>query len=315
MAKETAADIDETASVWAARADRGLTADETAALDVWLRGDIRRSGAYARMTWALLSTERTQAPARHGPGAPLRITRRQWVAGGGAIAASIAAAGVYLSSIRPAAYSTRKGEKKVISLDDGSVMTLNTNTRLEVRYAKDRRLIHLIEGEALFDVAKDRDRPFIVSARNAEVRAVGTSFTVSKIANAPVEVLVREGIVDVTRAKAGPRAPTRLTANSRAVLGPETGSVAVAHVDDAELGSDLAWKDGQIIFQGETLAAAAAQFGRYSDIGIVIVDPDLGAEKVAGVFNANDPVGFARSMALSLNAKAEIRAEEVRLAR
>jgi transmembrane sensor len=315
MAKETAGDIDESAAVWAARADRGLTADEAAELQVWLREDIRRSGAYARMTWALMSTELPSAPASRGAIAPLRPTRRQWLAGGGAIAASIASAGIYLGVVRSAPYSTRKGEKKVVSLDDGSVMTLNTQTRLEVRDSKDHRLIHLIEGEALFDVAKDRARPFIVTARNAQIRAVGTSFTVSNVPDAPLEVLVREGVVDVTRAKHTQQAPTRLIANSRAILARETGAVAVAHVAEAELGSDLAWKDGRIIFQGETLAAAAAKFGRYSDIGIVIVDPALGAEKVAGVFDANDPVGFARSMALSLNASAEVRANEVRLSR
>jgi transmembrane sensor len=250
-----------------------------------------------------------------GVRAPRRITRRQWVAGGGAIAASLAGVGVYLGASRHAGYSTRKGEKQVVSLDDGSVMTLNTDTRLEVRFTNDRRLIRLIDGEALFDVAKDRERPFVVIARNAEVRAVGTSFTVSNVDSAPVEVLVREGIVDVTRPNLPQQPPTRLLANSRAIVARDTGAVAVAHVDDAELGTDLAWKDGKIVFHGETLAAAAARFSRYSDIGIVIVDPGLGAEKVAGVFNANDPIGFAKSMALSLNATAEVRADVVRLAR
>lgn len=315
MAKETADDIDEAAASWAARADRGLTVAETAELDAWLRGDIRRSGAYARMTWALMSTERAVMSAGEAGRPPVRPTRRRWLVGAGAVAASLAATGVYLGSVRPTAYSTRKGEKKVVSLDDGSVMTLNTNTRLEVRYAKDRRLVRLIDGEALFDVAKDRERPFVVVARKALVRAVGTSFTVSNVGGAPVEVLVREGIVDVTRSNATGEPLTRVTASSRAILARDTGAVSVAHVDAAELGSDLAWKDGQIVFQGETLAAAAAKFARYSDIGIVIVDPDLGAEKVAGVFNADDPVGFAKSVALSLNAKAEIRADVVRLAR
>ena len=314
MAKETAADIDDAAASWAARADRGLSAAETAQLDAWLRGDVRRSGAYARMTWALMSTEPRQAVPLGRP-ASRSTTRRRWLAGGGAIAASLAVGGVYLGSQRPASYATRKGEKRVVSLDDGSVITLNTSTRLQVRYTKGRRQIHLLEGEALFDVAKDRDRPFIVTARNAAVRAVGTSFTVTNVRSAPVEVLVREGIVDVARADQTAQAPARVTANSRAILAGDTGAVAVAHVDAVELGSDLAWKDGQIVFRGESLADAAAKFGRYSDIGIVIVDPELGAEKVAGVFNANDPVGFAKSMALSLNAKVEIRADVVRLAR
>lgn len=315
MARETADDIDEAAASWAARADRGLSAAERAELEIWLGGDVRRSGAYARMTWALMSTERPDT-ALEGVRAPRRATRRRWLAAGGALAAGMAGVGVYLGSTQPVAYATRKGEKKVVSLDDGSVITLNTSTRLQVRYAKDRRAIHLLEGEALFDVAKDRDRPFVVTAGNAYVRAVGTSFTVSSVSSgAPVQVVVREGVVDVARTDLPRQPPARVKANYRVILARDNGVVDVAHVDEIELGSDLAWKDGQIIFRGETLAAAAVQFGRYSDIRIVIGDPELGAEKVAGVFNATDPVGFARSMALSLNAKVEIRAEAVRLSR
>ncbi|WP_309645767.1 FecR domain-containing protein [Phenylobacterium sp.] len=314
MVRETADDIDESAASWAARADRGLSSAETAELEAWLAGDVRRRGAFARMTWALMSTEPAEA-ACDVARIPSRMTRRGWLTGAGAVAASLAAVGVYLGSTRPVSYATRKGEQKVVSLDDGSVITLNTNTRLQVRYTRNHRQIHLLEGEALFDVAKDRQRPFVVTARNADVRAVGTSFTVSNVSNAPVEVLVREGIVEVTRADQPQQLAARVTASSRAILSRDTGAVAVAHVDEVELGSGLAWTDGRIIFRGETLAAAAAQFGRYSDVGIVVVDPALGAERVAGVFNATDPVGFAKSVALSLDAKVEIRADLVRLTR
>ena len=315
MARETADDIDEAAASWAARVDRGLSPAESAELEVWLGGDVRRPGAYARMTWALMSTEREDAAGRIGRAAPRRITRRGWLAGTGAAAASLAATGAYMGAIRPVSYATRKGERKVVRLGDGSVVTLNTDTRVEVRYARDRRRIHLLEGEALFDVAKDPDRPFVVTARGADVRAVGTSFTVSNVNSAPVEVLVREGIVEVVRADLPRQPAARVVANTRAILARDTAAVAVAHVDDTELGSDMAWTDGRIIFRGETLAAAAAKFGRYSDIGIVVVDPELGAERVAGVFNATDPVGFARSVALSLDAKVEVRADLVRLTR
>lgn len=314
MDRETADDIDAAAADWAARADRGLSPAEGAELEAWLGGDVRRPGAYARMTWALMSTERMDAGAKLAP-RPMRATRRGWLAGAGALAASAAGIGVYLGALRPVTHATRKGETKVVTLGDGSVITLNTETRLEVRYARDRRRVHLLEGEALFDVAKDQDRPFLVTARGADVRAVGTSFAVSNVRSAPVEVLVREGIVEVARADRPQQPPTRLVANSRAILARDTAAVTVAHVDDTELGSDMAWTDGRIVFHGETLAAAAAQFGRYSNIGIVVVDPELGAERVAGVFNATDPVGFSKSVALSLNARVEIRADMVRLTR
>ncbi len=314
MARETADDIDEAASAWAVRADRGLSTAEEAELEAWLRADARRPGAYARMTWALMSTLQEQA-APVAARAPLRNTRRAWLAGAGAAAASLAVTSLYLGAMRPVPHATRKGEQKVVSLDDGSVITLNSGTRLQVRYGRRRRDIHLLEGEALFDVASDRDRPFVVRAREADVRAVGTSFTVSNLSSAPVEVLVREGVVEVSRADRPQHPAARVGANSRAVLSRDTGAVAVAHLDETELQSDLAWTEGRLVFRSETLAAAAAQFGRYSDIGIVVVDPDLGAEKVAGVFNATDPVGFAKSVALSLDARVEIGAGVVRLSR
>jgi transmembrane sensor len=321
MVRETADDIDEVAAAWAVRADRGLSAAETVELEGWLEGDVRRAGAYARMTWVLMSTEKADvlaagygAAARRRSSAP-RMTRRRWMAAGGAMAASVAAAGVYLGAGRPVAHATRMGEKKVVSLEDGSVITLNTATRLEVAYSKDRRHVRLLAGEALFDVAKDAARPFVVAVRGADVRAVGTSFTVSSLDHAAVQVLVREGVVEVSQPTARGRPSTRLAANDRAVMSGSAGAVVVAQLPASEVDAELAWKQGRVVFQGEPLFAAAKTFARYSEIAIVIDDPKLGAEEVSGVFDANDPIGFARSIAVSLEARAEIGADRVRLTR
>ncbi|MEW5685980.1 MAG: FecR domain-containing protein [Pseudomonadota bacterium] len=321
MVRETAEEIDEIAAAWAVCVDRGLTAAEAAALEAWLEGDVRRSGAYARMTWVLMSTEKAdllaaaygEAPARTPK--PAVMTRRRWMAAGGAMAASFVAAGVYLGVDRPVVHGTRIGEKKVVSLGDGSVITLNTATRLEVAYSKDRRHVRLLAGEALFDVAKDPARPFVVSVRGADVRAVGTSFTVSSLNRDAVRVLVREGVVEVSPPAGGARRVTRLAANDRAVVSGGAGPVVVAQLPPSEVDAELAWRQGRIVFRGESLAAAVRTFSRYSDIAIIIDDPALGAEQVSGVFDANDPIGFARSIALSLQVRAEIGADQVRLTR
>ncbi|PZQ65872.1 MAG: hypothetical protein DI570_00180 [Phenylobacterium zucineum] len=321
MVRETADEIDEVAAAWAVRVDRGLTAVEAAELEAWLEGDVRRSGAYARMTWALMSTEQADVLAagygetKDRPRGAARLNRRQWMATGGAIAASFVAVGVYLRPDRPIAHSTRMGEKKVVSLGDGSVITLNTATRLEVAYSKDRRHVRLLAGEALFDVAKDAARPFVVTVRGADVRAVGTSFTVSSLDRDAVRVLVREGVVEVSPLATGSRRVTRLAANDRAVVSGSAGAVVVAQLPASEVDAELAWKQGRIVLRGEPLAAAAKTFARYSDIAIIIDDPALGAEQVSGVFDANDPIGFARSVALSLQVRAEIGADQVRLTR
>jgi transmembrane sensor len=155
----------------------------------------------------------------------------------------------------------------------------------------------------------------VVTAGDTHVRAVGTSFTVRRLEAAPVQVLVREGTVDVFKPETG-TAPVRISANSmaEAPLAREA-EIAARPVLPAQLHRQLAWQTGQIAFEGETLAQAAAEFARYSDTRIVIDDPVLAREEIAGLFKATDPVGFAQTIALSLNAHARIGEGEVRLAR
>jgi transmembrane sensor len=212
-------------------------------------------------------------------------------------------------------FSTGKGETKVVALKDGSVVTLNTASEIRVTYSDTLRGVELVQGEALFDVAKNKSRPFVVMAGDTHVRAVGTSFTVRRLEAAPVQVLVREGTVDVFKPETG-TAPVRISANSmaEAPLAREA-EIAARAVLPAQLHRQLAWQTGQIAFEGETLAQAAAEFARYSDTRIVIDDPVLAREEIAGLFKATDPVGFAQTIALSLNAHARIGEGEVRLAR
>jgi len=211
---------------------------------------------------------------------------------------------------------------KVVPLADGSVVNLNTDSRIRVQYTAVRRSIHLDRGEALFDVAKDAARPFVVSAGDMQVRAVGTSFSVLRLADTPVQITVREGVVEVDRDHSGARevAPVRLTANMRAEAPLGSGlaspapirAVAVAPV---EIERAVAWREGRIAFEGETLAEAVKDFQRYSDTRIVIDDPSIAKEEVTGLFQANDPVGFAQAVATGFGWHAEVGENQVRLSR
>lgn len=312
MVREEADQINQVAADWVARADRGLTVAEQARLDAWLKADSRRAGAYMRMTAALESSD--LAPAVRPSTSTRDRSRRQWLAGAGAVAASLGFAVVY-GVTRPQRFDTRKGEKKVVTLDDGSIVTLNTATTLQVRFSDSRRSIRLVDGEALFDVAPDPARPFVVTAADTSVRAVGTSFTVTQVRGQPVRVLVRHGTVEVSRTGQTALVPMRLTANTKAVVPETTAPVVVSRIRAEELDRELAWQQGRLVFAGESLSSAAAQFARYSDIRIIVSDPDLAREGVAGVFDSSDPVGFAQAVALSLNAHAEIRQSEVRIVR
>ena len=321
MSGKTAHQIDAEAADWTARLDRGpLSPGQEAAFHAWLHQDVRCMGAFGRVRALALTTERARAlgpdfdPAAFVPAAAQ--SRRRVLQVGGAIAATalIGMAATWQVLRHRGRFSTGKGETKVVALKDGSVVTLNTASEILVNYSDELRSVELVRGEALFDVAKNKARPFVVGAGDTSVRVVGTSFTVRHFDAAPVQVLVREGIVEVFKPTAGVK-PIRISANTLAVALPDNADIAARPVPSAQLHRAMAWQEGQIAFEGETLAQAAAEFSRYSDTRIVIDDPVLAREEIAGLFKATDPVGFAQTIAISLNAHARIGEGEVRLTR
>ncbi|MFO1249264.1 MAG: FecR domain-containing protein [Alphaproteobacteria bacterium] len=323
MPAKTAHQIDAEAADWAARFDRGpLTAALEQEFRTWVDADVRALGAYARIRAVALSTEKARAlgpdfdPAAFAA-APVRFPRRRVIQMGGAIAASLlVAGGATWQLLRSRGrFYTAKGETKVIALKDGSVVTLNTASEILVNYSDTQRSVELVRGEALFDVAKNKARPFVVAAGDTSVRVVGTSFSVARFDAAPVKVLVREGIVEVFKPNALNVQPIRITANMAATSPEDTADIVAQAVPSAQVRRAMAWQEGQIAFEGQTLAQAAAEFSRYSDTRIVIEDPALGREEIAGLFKATDPVGFANTIAISLNAHVRVAEGEVRLTR
>jgi len=303
------------AAYWAARVDAGdLPADDQAVFEQWLAADTRHYGAYAQAC-ALLTPIRKPAPMRLVE--PTRRPRRHFLIGGGIAATLLAAMGIrnyskwFLGEDR---YRTQIGEMKVIPLSDGSVVTLNTNSEIAVRYTPSQRLIELVHGEALFDVAKNKLRPFIVQTGTALVRAVGTSFSVKVLPDQPVQVLVREGIVEVKRPGV-PVAPVVLVAMNSRAIAPQDAPITAKPVETSEVGRELAWRVGRLAFHGETLAQAAAEFSRYSDARIQIDDPDVARQKVTGLFVSTDPVGFANAVAVSFDLHTEISDSQIRITR
>ena len=323
MSGKTAHQIDAEAADWAARIDRGpLPSGQEQAFQAWLDGDVRCLGAYARIRAVALATERARAL---GPdfdpdafvATPPFLSRRRILQVGGAIAASalvgVGAAWQFLHT--RGRFTTAKGETKVIALKDGSVVTLNTASEILVNYSERQRSVELVRGEALFDVAKNKARPFVVAAGDTSVRAVGTSFSVSRFDAAPVRVLVREGIVEVFKPGALDGRPVRISANTMAMAPSDNAGIVAQAIPSVQVRRAMAWQAGQIAFEGETLAQAAAEFSRYSDTRIVIDDPALAREEIAGLFKATDPVGFANTIAISLNAHVRVGEGEVRLTR
>jgi transmembrane sensor len=329
-APEKNREIDDLAAQWVARSDRGpLSEQEARDLEVWLEADMRHLGAYARAMAVSVMTEKVRALGPHfdvrqyetedkeaNRTEDEKPTRRRLLLMGGiaAAAASLALLFGVRSKGVGRTFETRLGETLVVPLQDGSVITLNTASKIAVNYTKESRNIQLMEGEALFDVAKRRAWPFVVHAKGTQVVAVGTSFTVQVLPERPVTVLVREGIVELSRPDV-PTAPAVQVAQNTRAVAPDDAPIAAKSLTETEVNRELNWRVGRLAFEGNTLREAAETFARYSNTRIVIDDPSIASETITGLFVANDPIGFSKAVAISLNIRADVGEGEVRLRR
>lgn len=324
--RTTSQDIEKQAAEWVAKRELGeMSPKEQAAFDAWLAADVRALGAYCRIEGTLARLGRVGRAVRDGGAASelcekpdsgtvkRHLTRR--VVLGGSIAASIAAVFAVGASMwlrrQQSSFASGVGLVREVSLSDGSVITLNTDSEVSVNYTDAVREIHLVRGEALFDVAKNKKRPFIVFAAGTQVRAVGTSFSVSMLPQRPVQVLVKEGVVELKPAAGDRASAVRVKANMR-VLIPEGEHFIAVNVAQEKVVRDLAWQHGELAFDNQTLREAAEEYARYSSIRIV-VDEASADRTVTGSFAANDPIGFAKLTAEALNLQVEVNDNEVRL--
>jgi transmembrane sensor len=189
---------------------------------------------------------------------------------------------------------TQASEWRSLTLNDGSFVSVGPRTELRDRFGQEQRLLSLSHGEAAFQVAKDPERPFIVEAGLAVVRATGTRFAVSR-REGDVTVTVEEGTVLVSDG-AGRSDAVTLTAAKQLKVS-RAWPPAVQQVDAAR---ELAWSNRRLVFEDDTVAAAAEEFNRRNRVQIV-VDPAFAAEQVRGVFQADDPASFAEVIAARKN--------------
>lgn len=188
-------------------------------------------------------------------------------------------------------YHTGIGEKRVIALADGSTMRLNTASTAEVSIRSGKRQVHLLSGEALFDVAPDPARPFIVTASSASLRAVGTEFNV-RIRPDLVELTTVSGKVSVRDGQG--RMGHTVTAGKLAAI--RRGVVAESALDRVGLAQRTAWRTSVIELDGTTLAQAIEEFNRYRSAPLVIGDPRIAAIRVGGRFRTSDAAGFVDAL-------------------
>ena len=174
---------------------------------------------------------------------------------------------------------TVAGERRVLTLADGTRVDMNSDTALALHFSGGERRVEVRRGEAFFVIAEE-ERPFVVEAADAEIRDIGTAFSVENDAHA--QVTVAEGLVDVRRAGS---APVRVAARQKV----EFGGDAISPVLDADPETALAWRNGQIVFRQERLADVVGELNRYRAGRIVILNPAIADLLVSGVFEIDRP--------------------------
>jgi transmembrane sensor len=306
----TRPEIDEEAAMWAWRMDSDtVSAADRQAFESWLRRDPRHRRASAELSrvWAALDG---LAEAKRGekiatfaaPGFAARH-RGVWWAAAAAVLLAIAVPVWVQKGGELRTLATAVGQQRNITLADGSIVTLNTNTIVETNLRPYSREVYLRKGEAHFQIAHDRYRPFLVHAGDAVIRAVGTQFEVRVRSDQRVDVVVNEGRVEVQSAVSetanvgGDHGHARLGTVVHALsagqqLSATGNDYRVVPVSTHQLSSALAWRDGAVVFDGEPLSAAIAEIGRYTDARIIISDPQVAALRVGGRFRTGDVQAF-----------------------
>src|SRR5882724_11926499 len=311
------------AAVWRARlAESDL--DDCPEFAAWMAADARNAAAWkqVRDPWVLFGEQAT-APEiielrcralahahEAGRGRWVR-SKRFAIAHRLGIAAAIvlvAVGGLFLWTQQPDVYSTRAGERRVVTLADGSQVALDSMSEVKVRYSAHARELTLASGQARFDVAHDVERPFSVTARDHRVVATGTSFNVDLFGPSVLVTLI-EGHVIVSSAPTSSLQANidsqishiDLDAGEQVVFSPKAPP-SVAHVN---LGQATAWENGEVVFENDPLPVVVARINRYARHGVVIADTQTSELRISGVFHTGDIDGFVSTIAAYLPVRAD----------
>jgi transmembrane sensor len=265
--------------------------------DALMARPVREQRDYSRL-WGVLATASLVLIAFTG----VSLMQPDWLGSTGDIA----------SNQDRIVFRTNVGERATATLEDGSTVVLNTSSILEINYSKLRRDVRLIAGQALFKVAHDPARPFIVAAASHEVVAVGTEFEV-RLDGEKIQVALLQG-----RVRVEPIAARRGTAaaDSVAVMAPGEQLVASAAgmvVNRADVEELVSWKSGRVRFDNMRLGDAVAEMNRYSRTRILIDDPAAADIRITGAFRVGQSYTFAETIGEAFPVEVEHSGDTIRL--
>ena len=304
--------VAEEAAEWLLRLEAdNLPADQRAQFVEWLRESPRHVAEMLRIAklrnaltkfsqWGSLPAMDLPAPGelplavfQRPSRAPAAVKRWQWAVAA-TVVALVASWSLYTLTKSARVIRTQLGERREMALADGSEVALAPGSEIRVDFNAARRLITLTHGEAFFHVGKDASRPFLVDSAHAQARALGTSFSVAERIDSAV-VTVTEGRVAVSANNGGRSggiglnpAAVALSSNQQITVSKK-GPAPVRQIDGRV---ELAWSQGQLVFENQTVADVVLRFNTYNQMKIRVADAALAARPVSGVFRATDPESF-----------------------
>lgn len=291
----------EAASWFTRLSQRRVSTADVKAFSAWRR-DPDNARAYDRVesVWAAthalagdpdISALTADALGRAPPPVRARaMVSRMWKPLGGIAVAIIAVAAVGLWTLnRPLTYATAVGEQRTVRLEDGSRVTLDTGSRIQISLREERRSVTLLAGQAFFDVAGNPARPFVVTAGDARITAIGTRFDVRRTGNGARVTLVEGRVAVRETSDGGPG--WSLDPGQQVVT--DAPRPAVTTVDIAQ---ETSWTMGRLIFKETPIRAAVAEINRYSETKIDLQASHIADIPVSGVFDTGDTDGFVAAL-------------------
>jgi transmembrane sensor len=286
--------------------------DDWLAFERWLQASPTHAEAYERLErlWvdldgdsAAIEAALDAPPVFAAPRARLGISRRTWLTAASALAASVAVA-VVVNRPRPPApavvYQTAPGETRQITLADGTRIHLNADSRISVRLEPHVRRVEMADAEAVFDVAHDARRPFVISVGDREVTVVGTEFNLRR-RNGTVALTMRRGVVEVRPAGGVPGKPIQLTQGQQLVHREGATDSTVARV---EPNAAFAWTVGQLVYSDRPLSEVVEDVSRRLGTQVRVADKPTGALRFSGVLVVDDEASVIRRLEAFLPVKA-----------
>ena len=271
-----------TAADWRARLDSGDAGEQDwVQFTAWLEENPDNRLAFDRLDAVLAEVDLHKDRMERPSAKIIRFPAWKKAAAAVALAASILAAFVIARPAAETTWATRTGEHRDVTLADGSVVHLNTATRIAVALDGRQRKVRLESGEALFEVQPDAGRPFTVAAGDQTIEVVGTAFNVLRH-DQTVSVTVSHGVVRATAAGA---APARLTAGNQYIRHENQIAYTVTMVD---AGAATAWRDGRLAYDNAELSKVVSDLNRNFEKPVVIADPAVGNLRFSGVLKLDE---------------------------